>query len=134
MTMDYDNTDRGSLFKPRADESLLVQGKMDSNRDEYRIVIIKSSLPDGKIARDVYQKVGTMYENEKTNEKAPDFSGPVQFNGQEKRRMAAWKTVSKDGSTKFLSCRVGDSTPRSDGFSNNQTIDHHIDDDVEIPF
>ena len=24
--MDYDNTDRGSFFKPRADESLLVQG------------------------------------------------------------------------------------------------------------
>ena len=23
--MDYDNTDRGSLFKPRADENLLVQ-------------------------------------------------------------------------------------------------------------
>ena len=134
MTMEYDNTDRGSRFKPRADESLLVQGKMDSNRNEYRIVIIKSSLPDGKIARDVYQKVGTMYENEKTNEKAPDVSGPVQFNGQEKRRIAAWKTVSKDGATKFLSCRVGDSTPRTDGFSNDQTTDIHIDDDVEIPF
>ena len=120
MTMDYDNTDRGSLFKPRADESLLVQGKIDSNRNEYRLVIIKSSLPDGKTARDVYQKVGTMYENDKNgNEKAPDFSGPVMFNGQDKRRIAAWKTVSKDGATKFLSCRVGDSTPRTDGFSDN---------------
>ena len=118
--MDYDNTDRGSLFKPRADESLLVQGKIDSNRNEYRLVIIKSSLPDGKTARDVYQKVGTMYENDKNgNEKAPDFSGPVMFNGQDKRRIAAWKTVSKDGATKFLSCRVGDSTPRTDGFSDN---------------
>jgi|TARA_R110000851_G_scaffold266251_1_gene418751 hypothetical protein len=118
--MDYDNTDRGSLFKPRADESLLVQGKIDSNRSEYRLVIIKSSLPDGKTARDVYQKVGTMYENDKNgNEKAPDFSGPVMFNGQDKRRIAAWKTVSKDGATKFLSCRVGDSTPRTDGFSDN---------------
>ena len=76
--MDYDNTDRGSFFKPRADESLLVQGKLDSNGTEHRIVIVKASLPDGGVARDVYAKVGTMYENDKSqNEKSPDFSGPV---------------------------------------------------------
>ena len=55
--MDYDNTDRGSFFKPRADESLLVQGKLDSNGTEHRIVIIKASLPDGGTARDVYATV-----------------------------------------------------------------------------
>ena len=76
--MDYDNTDRGSFFKPRADESLLVQGKLDSQGTEYRIAVVKASLPDGGTARDVYVKVGTMYENDKSlNEKAPDFSGPV---------------------------------------------------------
>ena len=63
---DYDNTDRGSLFKPRADESLLVQGKLNSDGDEFRLVVIKASLPDGGTARDVYQKVGTMYENDKS--------------------------------------------------------------------
>ena len=72
---DYDNTDRGSLFKPRADESLLVQGKLNSQGDEFRLVVVKASLPDGNTARDVYQKVGTMYENDKAlNEKSPDFS------------------------------------------------------------
>ena len=111
--MDYDNTDRGSFFKPRADESLLVQGKLNSKGDEHRIVIIKASLPDGGTARDVYAKIGTMYENDKSlNEKSPDFSGPVQLPNQEKRRIACWKTVSKDGQTKFLSARVGDRTPR----------------------
>ena len=111
--MDYDNTDRGSLFKPRADESLLVQGKLNSDGDEFRLVVIKASLPDGGTARDVYQKVGTMYENDKSlNEKSPDFSGPITLQGQDKRRIAAWKTVSKDGNTKFLSARIGDSTPR----------------------
>ena len=110
---DYDNTDRGSLFKPRADESLLVQGKLNSAGDDFRLVVIKASLPDGGTARDVYQKVGTMYENDKSlNEKSPDFSGPITLQGQDKRRIAAWKTVSKDGNTKFLSCRIGDSTPR----------------------
>ena len=110
---DYDNTDRGSLFKPRADESLLVQGKLNSQGDEFRLVVVKASLPDGNTARDVYQKVGTMYENDTAlNEKSPDFSGPITLGGQDKRRIAAWKTVSKDGNTKFLSCRIGDSTPR----------------------
>ena len=133
--MDYDNTDRGSLFKPRADESLLVQGKLNSNGDEHRIVIIKASLPDGGTARDVYAKIGTMYENDKSqNEKSPDFSGPVQLPNQEKRRIACWKTVSNDGNTKFLSARIGDRTPRvgEDTVSINNNDDMEAID--EVPF
>ena len=133
--MDYDNTDRGSFFKPRADESLLVQGKLNSNGDEHRIVIIKASLPDGGTARDVYAKIGTMYENDKSqNEKSPDFSGPVQLPNQEKRRIACWKTVSNDGNTKFLSARIGDRTPRvgEDTVSINNNDDMEVID--EVPF
>ena len=132
--MDYDNTDRGSFFKPRADESLLVQGKLNSKGDEHRIVIIKASLPDGGTARDVYAKIGTMYENDKSlNEKSPDFSGPVQLPNQEKRRIACWRTVSKDGDTKFLSARIGDRTPRvgEDTVTINNDDTEVID---EIPF
>ena len=132
--MDYDNTDRGSFFKPRADESLLVQGKLNSKGDEHRIVIIKASLPDGGTARDVYAKIGTMYENDKSlNEKSPDFSGPVQLPNQEKRRIACWRTVSKDGDTKFLSARIGYRTPRvcEDTVTINNDDTEVID---EIPF
>ena len=132
--MDYDNTDRGSFFKPRADESLLVQGKLNSKGDEHRIVIIKASLPDGGTARDVYAKIGTMYENDKSlNEKSHDFSGPVQLPNQEKRRIACWKTVSNDGNTKFLSARIGDRTPRvgEDTVTINNDDTEVID---EIPF
>ena len=132
--MDYDNTDRGSFFKPRADENLLVQGKLNSKGDEHRIVIIKASLPDGGTARDVYAKIGTMYENDKSlNEKSPDFSGPVQLPNQEKRRIACWKTVSNDGNTKFLSARIGDRTPRvgEDTVTINNDDTEVID---EIPF
>ena len=121
--MDYDNTDRGSFFKPRADESLLVQGKLDSDGSEHRIVIIKAGLPDGKVARDVYIKVGTLFENEKhLNDKMPDYSGPVDIPQQGKRRLACWKTVSQDGNTKFLSARIGDSTPRIADTAKDQTI------------
>ena len=121
--IDYDNTDRGSFFKPRADMSLLVQGPLNSQGSEYRVVIIKNALPDGGAARDVYVKVGTMYENDKSlNEKAPDFSGPVTMPSQEKRRIACWNTISKDGNTKFLSARIGDSTPRVEEPARDQTI------------
>ena len=111
--MDYDNTDRGSFFKPRADESLLVQGKLNSEGSEYRIAIVKASLPDGGTARDVYVKVGTI---------------------------ACWKTVSKDGNTKFLSARIGDSTPRVEEPAKDQTIIENesvlgdIDDPDEAPW
>ena len=132
--MDQDTTDRGSFFKPRADESLLEQGRLDSNGTEHRIVIVKATLPDGGVARDVYTKVGTMYENDKSqNEKSPDFSGPVTLPNQERRRIACWKTVSKDGQTKFLSARIGDSTPRVSEESIVINNDGGIDGD-EIPF
>ena len=133
--MDYDNTDRGSFFKPRTDESLLVQGTLNSNGTDYRIVVVKASLPDGGTARDVYAKIGTMYENDKSqNEKSPDFSGPVQLPNQEKRRIACWKTVSNDGNTKFLSARIGDRTPRvgEDTVSINNNDDMEAID--EVPF
>ena len=134
MTMDYDNTDRGSFFKPRADESLLVQGKLNSNGNEYRMVVVKASLPDGGTARDLYVKVGTLFENDKSqNEKSPDFSGPIELPNQEKRRLACWKTVSNDGNTKFLSARIGDKTPRvgEDTVTINNDDTEVID---EIPF
>lgn len=144
---DYDNTDRGSFFKPRADMSLLVQGPLNSQGSDYRVVIIKNALPDGGATRDVYIKAGTLYENDKSlNKDLPDFSGPVTMPDGEKRRIACWKTISKDGNTKFLSARIGDSTPRKQDNNNNeepardQTIVEHesvlgdINDPDEIPF
>tara|TARA_R100000742_G_C4252302_1_gene70499 strand:+ start:252 stop:671 length:420 start_codon:yes stop_codon:yes gene_type:complete len=117
--MDYDNTNKGSFFKPRSNESYLVQGKLDSNSSEYRVAIIKATLPDGAVARDVYVKVGTLYENEKTNENMPDFSGPVTMPDQEKRRLACWKRTSKDGQTRFLSASIGDRTPMQQETTND---------------
>ncbi len=118
---DYDNTNRGSFFKPRADMSLLVQGPLNNEGSEYRVVIIKNTLPDGGVARDVYIKMGTLYQNDKSlNADLPDFSGPVTMPDGDKRRIACWKTLSKDGNTKFLSARIGDSTPRKQDNNNNE--------------
>ena len=138
---DYDNTNRGSFFKPRADMSLLVQGPLNNEGSEYRVVIIKNTLPDGGVARDVYIKMGTLYQNDKSlNADLPDFSGPVTMPDGDKRRIACWKTLSKDGNTKFLSARIGDSTPRVEEPARDQTIIENesvlgdINDPDEIPF
>jgi uncharacterized protein (DUF736 family) len=112
-----------------SDESLLVQGKLNSNGNEYRMVVVKASLPDGGTARDLYVKVGTLFENDKSqNEKSPDFSGPIELPNQEKRRLACWKTVSNDGNTKFLSARIGDKTPRV----GEDTVSISNNDDMEV--
>ena len=75
-----------------------------------------------------------MYENDKSmNEKSPDFSGPVTLPNQDSRRIACWKTISKDGNTKFLSARIGDKTPRvgEDSYTVNND-EEEIND--EVPF
>ena len=87
----------------------LCKNKLNSEGSEYRIAM-QASLPDGGTARDVYVKVNTMYENDKSlNEKAPDFSGKSPYDKRSVGLLVR-KTVSKMASAKFLSARIGDST------------------------
>jgi len=105
MTQQYDDTDRGAAFPPRDNQSMILTGPINDNGDESRVAVVKSSLPDGRTIFDLYQKVGTLFDNESDKPNAPHFTGP--WKG---RRVAAWKQQKDDGS-KYMSMRISDKQP-----------------------
>ena len=90
---DYDNTDKGAAFPPFETQRLILQGKINDNGKEMKTVLVADQTRDGKKLIEVYEKVGTLFENDKKdNEKAPDYTGPLGM----MRRIAAWRRMKDD--------------------------------------
>lgn len=102
MDGQYDNTNTAVAYNPRDNETLLSTGKVNNNGNEERIVILKSTLPDGRVIRDVYEKVGTLFQNENAGDNKPLFSGPFK-----ERRIAFW-LKQNDQYGPFLSGKIED--------------------------
>lgn len=119
MDQQYDDTNRGAFFAPRDNNVLVGQGKLNNNGDEEYHVIVKATLPSGKVIREVYKKVGILFENESQNPKAPHLSGDY-----EDRRLAVWFATSQAGND-YMDAKVSDKTangsPQSLTGSSNQS-------------
>jgi len=102
----YDDTDRGAIFKPKDTQQLVGSGKLNSNGQEEYHVFIKATLPDGRIIREIFKKVGVLFENENPNPKAPHLSGDY-----EDRRIAVWFAKSQSG-LDYMDAKIGDKTPK----------------------
>ena len=87
---DYDDTNKGAAFAPFETQRLILQGKINDNGKEMKTVLVADQTRDGKKLIEVYEKVGTLFENDKKdNEKAPDYTGPLGM----MRRIAAWRRM-----------------------------------------
>lgn len=119
MDQQYDDTNRGAFFAPRDNNVLVGQGKLNNNGDEEYHVIVKATLPSGKVIREVYKKVGILFENESQNPKAPHLSGDY-----EDRRLAVWFATSQAGND-YMDAKISDKTanssPQSFTDSSNQS-------------
>ena len=119
MDQQYDDTNRGAFSAPRDNNVLVGQGKLNNNGDEEYHVIVKATLPSGKVIREVYKKVGILFENESQNPKAPHLSGDY-----EDRRLAVWFATSQAGND-YMDAKISDKTangsPQSFTDSSNQS-------------
>jgi hypothetical protein len=119
----YDNTDSGAVFPPRDSHQMILSGKANNNGKESQVIITKSTLPDGRVIMDVYEKTGTLFPNDKkTSDKAPDYTGPIGT-----RRVAAWRK-SKDNMN-YMSLSFSD---KMEGGAPNGQQQQPVDD--SIPF
>tara|TARA_X000001388_G_C2199365_1_gene110645 strand:+ start:544 stop:936 length:393 start_codon:yes stop_codon:yes gene_type:complete len=128
---DYDNTNKGAAFAPFPDQKFILTGKLDVNGIEKQCVYITGETKGGKKIIRVYQELGIMFENESTNEKAPNYSGSLQDHLGEEMKLAAWKRQSEKGN--YLSLSVSEKMPGGDNKSiepesNSVTLDD------EVPF
>lgn len=108
---DYDNTNRGAAFPPFASQQMILQGKLNMEGEDNNVVLVRDETKSGKTIIGVYQRVGTLFQNEKKNENQPDYTGPLElrlFNAE--KRVAAWKKM-KDGKP-YLTMSVSDKQDR----------------------
>ena len=123
MANDYDNTNRGAAFKPFDTQSLILQGKLNDDGKDMKVVLVRDKTRDGKTIIEVFEKVGVLFENDKKgNENAPDYTGPI----NEFRRLAAWRKT-KD-SQAYMTMSVSEA---KQGSESNQSRAELNDD---IPF
>ena len=119
----YDNTDSGAVFPPRDNHQMILSGKANNNGKDSQVIVTKSTLPDGRVIMDIYEKTGTLFPNEKkTSDKAHDYTGPVGT-----RRVAAWRK-SKDNMN-YMSLSFSD---KMEGGAPNGQQQQPVDD--SIPF
>lgn len=127
MSEEHDRTNQGVLFEPHEDQRFVGQGRLDIEGAENRIVLIKEKLSrDGKPQLVLYQRIGVLFSNDKKgNEKAPDYTGPV--DAMPDIRVAAWSGKTDRG--RYLSLKA---SRRERQEEQEQVASAYPDD--EIPF
>lgn len=125
MSQTYDNTDSGAVFPPKENHKMILTGKVNNDGKETQAIITMSVLPDGRKIMDVYEKVGTLFQNDKRgNDSAPDYSGPMGA-----RRVAAWRK--SKGDMNYMSLKISDN---NQGASNGSHQQANTNVDDSIPF
>lgn len=126
---EYDNTNSGVMFRPFQEQKLVLQGNVNINGKETRIIGIMDTLTKGgDPVMVIYERKCVLFKNEKKKEKSPDYSGPID---ETDLRMAGWKG-NKDGKP-YLSIRVSKQENQdSEPSQSDDPLDGDIDD--EIPF
>ena len=100
---EYDDTNRGAAFTPFPTQQMILQGKVNVEGVNSKVVLVKDQTKDGRGIVEVYQKMAVMFDNDKKgNDAAPDYSGPV---GEDKR-IAGWRRM-KDGKP-YMSFQISD--------------------------
>lgn len=115
---EYDDTNRGAAFTPFPTQKMILQGKVNIEGNDNKVVLVSDETRDGRKIIEVFQKVGVLFENDKKgNEAAPDYSGPIRqaidsytmgASGKSplEKRIAGWRRM-KDGKP-YMSFNVSD--------------------------
>ena len=106
---DYDDTDKGVLWKPRTDQVLRAIGKVNNKGEDNNTLLMACQTKEREKYYELYQKVSPIYiRDADANPNAPDFSGPF----GEDRRIALWVNEFPQGhaqeGTKYLKALVTD--------------------------
>jgi len=104
----YDDTNRGAAFTPFPTQQMILQGKVNVEGVDSKVVLVKDQAKDGRSIVEVYQKMAIMFDNDKKgNDAAPDYSGPVGEKGSpDEKRIAGWRRM-KDGKP-YMSFQISD--------------------------
>lgn len=127
--MEYDNKNTGAIFKNSSDQTELVgTGTLNDEHDDKRIAMIKDVMPDGTTIRDIYVKIGRLWDNKSDKDNAPQFTGVAEISSGEKR-VAAWVKQTERGN--ILSLKLTDKIQNAN--HTQSSVDKTLGSD-DIPF
>tara|TARA_X000001382_G_scaffold66138_2_gene45931 strand:+ start:973 stop:1356 length:384 start_codon:yes stop_codon:yes gene_type:complete len=127
--MEYDNKNTGAIFKNSSDQMELVgTGSLNDEHDDKRIAMIKDVMPDGTTIRDIYVKIGRLWDNSSDKDNAPQFTGVAEISSGEKR-VAAWVKQTERGN--ILSLKLTDKIQNAN--HTQSSVDKTLGSD-DIPF
>ena len=127
--MEYDNNNTGAIFKKSSDHMELVgTGSLNDEGDDKRIAMIKDVMPDGTTIRDIYVKIGRLWDNSSDKPNAPQFTGLAEISSGEKR-VAAWVKQTEKGN--ILSLKLTDKIQNAN--HTQSSVDKTLGSD-DIPF
>ena len=88
---EYDNRNSGIAGKPWPEQRLLLNGKLNVMGEDMQVVIVTAETNTGEKRLEIFQKIGVLFSNDKNgNDKAPDYSGPLDGLHQD-WRIAGWR-------------------------------------------
>jgi len=111
--MEYDNTNKGALWKISADApyNVVMQGKINMNGFDRNCILIKRKNAQGQDTFEVFESIGNVKKilpEDKQNEKAPDGKGVVEVRKIDTTMgIAFWRKQKKDGEG-FLSVQISE--------------------------
>ena len=59
----YDDTNRGAAFTPFPTQSLILQGKVNVDGIDKKVLLVKDTTKDGKNIVEMYEKIGVLFES-----------------------------------------------------------------------
>lgn len=128
---EYDDTNRGAVFTPFDDQKFILQGKLNIEGKDYPVVVMQMTSKNGNKRLEVYQKMGALFEDkEKKNEKAPDYSGPLDLIS-DKLRIAGWRGMANE--KPYMSLQVSEKMATTEESSTPEPVKGEVIDDT-IPF
>jgi hypothetical protein len=132
-SMAYDNTNTGAAFKPFDSMKMILQGKINLEGNDRKVVLVADTTKSGMKIIEVYQKVGVLFENDKRgNENAPDYSGPMEdYAARTQMQIAGWKKQKDDNN--YLSMQISQKHGGQQQAQQVSTAHLDVDDDT-IPF
>ena len=107
---------------------LVGTGSLNDEGDDKRIAMIKDVMPDGTTIRDIYVKIGSLWDNSSDKDNAPQFTGVAEISSGEKR-VAAWVKQTERGN--ILSLKLTDKIQNAN--HTQSSVDKTLGSD-DIPF
>jgi len=137
MADEYDNTNNGAVFEPFPNNDFILEGKLDIEGAEHKLVVIRSTTKGGKVMLKCYTELCAMFENDNMNENAPTYTGNLherfEIQPGTKLRMAAWKKQ-HSGNKNYLSLQVSENQKKNDDHNQESFNDQSEPIDDDIPF